>query len=200
MGDEVWYATIVGVIVLSGLSIFCILYLAKKRRTKTNDAWKQAATELGLDFTPVTRMFGKYRMSGVIGKQLSCSVWAYVGPNNQGGYTTYMNYELRFSQPLNLGLVVEQKGSILRESTAGIMGHFDKAFTAKGTDENKVKELLTPNIQSKLLEVSNVLYNLVVSDDSINSTRMRGFTRESEILVQNVKLLIQLAELIIEEI
>ena len=200
MGDEeVWYATIVGVIVLSGLSIFCILYLAKKRRTKTNDAWKQAATELGLDFTPVTRMFGKYRMSGVIGKQLSCSVWAYAGPNNQGSYTTYMNYDVRFSQPLNLGLVVKQKGSILREITAGVMGHFDKAFTVKGTDENKVKELLTPNIQSKLLEVSNVLNNLVVSDDSINSTRMRGFTRESEILVQNVKLLIQLAELIIEE-
>jgi len=198
--EEVWYATIVGVIVLSGLSIFCILYLAKKRRTKTNDAWKQAATELGLDFTPVTRMFGKYRMSGKIGKQLSCSVWAYAGPNNQGGYTTYMNYDVRFSQPLNLGLVVKQKGSILREFTAGIMGHFDKAFTVKGTDENKVKELLTPNIQSKILEVSNVLNNLVVSDDSINSTRMRGFIRESEILVQNVKLLTQLAELIIEEI
>ena len=98
MGDEeVWYATIVGVIVLSGLSIFCILYLAKKRRTKTNDAWKQAATELGLDFTPVTRMFGKYRMSGVIGKQLSCSVWAYAGPNNQGSYTTYMNYDVWLS-------------------------------------------------------------------------------------------------------
>ena len=91
MGDEVWYATIVGVIVLSGLSIFYILYLAKMRRTKTNAAWKQAATELGLDFTPVTRIFGKYRMSGVIGKQLSCSVWAYTKPNNQGGYATVMN-------------------------------------------------------------------------------------------------------------
>jgi len=52
------------------------------RRTKTNAAWKQAATELGLDFAPVTRLFGKYRMSGVIGKQLSCSVWAYTKPNN----------------------------------------------------------------------------------------------------------------------
>ena len=62
---------------------------------------------------------------------------------------------------------------------------------------NKVKELLTPNIQSKLLEVNNVLKKVVVSDDSINSTRVRGFIRKSEILVQNVKLLIQLAELII---
>ena len=162
MGDDVWYATIVGVIVLSGLSIFYILYLAKIRRTKTNAAWKQAATELGLDFTPVTRIFGKYRMSGVIGKQLSCSVWAYTEPNGQGGYTTFMNYDVRFPQRLN-----------------------------------KVNELLTPNIQSKLLEVSDVLQNLGVSDDSVNSTRMRGFIRESEILVQNVKLLIQLAELII---
>ena len=147
MGDEVWYATIVGVIVLSGLSIFYILYLAKMRRTKTNAAWKQAATELGLDFTPVTRIFGKYGMSGVIGKQLSCSVWAYT---------------VRFPQRLN-----------------------------------KVKELLTPNIQSKLLEVNNVLKKVVVSDDSINSTRVSGFIRKSEILIQNVKLLIQLAELII---
>jgi hypothetical protein len=38
---------------------------------------------------------------------------------------------------------------------------------------------------------------VVVSDDSINSTRVSGFIRKSEILIQNVKLLIQLAELII---
>ncbi len=204
MGDEVWYATIVGVIVLSGLSIFYILYLAKMRRTKTNAAWKQAATELGLDFTPVTRIFGKYRMSGVIGKQLSCSVWAYTEPNGQSS-TTYMNYDVRFSQPLNLGLVVKREGSILGKITKFADKQyihtnnpvFDKEFTVNGTDEYKVKELLTPQIQSKLLEVSNVLKNLVVSDVSINSTRMSGFIRKSEILVQNVKLLIQLAELIV---
>jgi hypothetical protein len=203
MGDVVWYATIVGVIVLSGLSIFYILYLAKMRRMKTNAAWKQAATELGLDFTPVTRMFGKYRMSGVIGKQLSCSVWAYTEPNGQSS-TTYMNYDVKFSHPLNFGLVVKREGSILGKITKFADKQyihtnnpvFDKEFTVNGTDEYKVKELLTPNIQSKLLEVSNVLKNLVVSDDSVNSTRMRGFIRESEILVQNVKLLIQLAELI----
>ena len=62
---------------------------------------------------------------------------------------------------------------------------------------NKVKELLTPNIQSKLLEVNNVLKKVVVSDDSVNCIGMHGFIRKSEILVQNVKLLIQLAELII---
>ena len=101
-------------------------------------------------------------MSGVIGKQLSCSVWAYTEPNGQGGYTTFMNYDVRFPQRLN-----------------------------------KVNELLTPNIQSKLLEVNNVLKKVVVSDDSINSTRVSGFIRKSEILIQNVKLLIQLAELII---
>ena len=205
MGDEVWYATIVGVILLSGLCIFSILYLAKMRRTKTNAAWKQAATELGLDFTPVTRMFGKYRMSGVIGKQLSCSVWAYTKPNGQGGYTTFMNYDVRFSQPLNLGLVVKREGSILGKITKFADKQdihtdnpvFDKEFTVKGTDEYKVKELLTPNIQSKLLEVNNVLKKVVVSDDSVNSIGMHGFIRKSEILVQNVKLLIQLAELII---
>jgi hypothetical protein len=38
---------------------------------------------------------------------------------------------------------------------------------------------------------------LEVSGDSIKATRVRGFIRKSEILVQNVKLLIQLAELII---
>jgi len=53
MGNEVLVFR-VGVIVLSGLIIFSILYLAKMRRTKTNAAWEQAATELGLDFTPAT--------------------------------------------------------------------------------------------------------------------------------------------------
>ena len=203
MGDVVWYATIVGVIVLSGLCIFSILYLAKMRRTKTNDAWKQAATELGFNFTP-PGIFGKYTMSGVIGQQLSCTVWAHT--ESQGNRsTTYMNYDVRFSQPLNLGLVVKREGAILGK-IAKLSGKqdiqtnnhaFDKAFTIKGTDEYKVKEFLTPHIQSKLLEARNMLKNLEVSDDSISSTRMRGFTRESEILVQNVKLMIQLAELII---
>ena len=203
MGDEVWYATIVGVIVLSGLIIFSILYLAKMRRTKTNDAWKQAATELGFNFTP-PGIFGKYTMSGVIGQQLSCTVWAHT--ESQGNRsTTYMNYDVRFSQPLNLGLVVKREGAILGK-IAKLSGKqdiqtnnhaFDKAFTIKGTDEYKVKEFLTPHIQSKLLEARNVLNNLVVSDDSVKVTRMRGFIRKSEILVQNVKLLIKLAELII---
>ena len=202
MGDEVWYATIVGVIVLSGLCIFSILYLVKMRRTKTNDAWKQAATELGFNFTP-PGIFGKYTMSGVIGQQLSCTVWAHT--ESQGNRsTTYMNYDVRFSQPLNLGLVVKREGAILGK-IAKLSGKqdiqtnnhaFDKAFTIKGTDEYKVNEFLTPHIQSKLLEARNVLNNLVVSDDSVKVTRMRGFIRKSEILVQNVKLLIQLAELI----
>ena len=202
MGDEVWYATIVGVIVLSGLIIFSIFYLAKMRRTKTNDAWKQAATELGFNFTP-PGIFGKYTMSGVIGQQLSCTVWAHTEPQGNRS-TTYMNYDVRFSQPLNLGLVVKREGAILGK-IAKLSGKqdiqtnnhaFDKAFTIKGTDEYKVNEFLTPHIQSKLLEARNVLNNLVVSDDSVKVTRMRGFIRKSEILVQNVKLLIQLAELI----
>ena len=202
MGDEVWYATIVGVIVLSGLCIFSILYLAKMRRTKTNDAWKQAATELGFNFTP-PGIFGKYTMSGMIGQQLSCTVWAHTEPQGKSS-TTYMNYDVRFSQPLNLGLVVKREGAILGK-IAKLSGKqdiqtnnhaFDKAFTIKGTDEYKVNEFLTPHIQSKLLEARNVLNNLVVSDDSVKVTRMRGFIRKSEILVQNVKLLIQLAELI----
>jgi hypothetical protein len=202
MGDEVWYATIVGVIVLSGLCIFSILYLAKMRRTKTNDAWKQAATELGFNFTP-PGIFGKYTMSGMIGQQLSCTVWAHTEPQGKSS-TTYMNYDVRFSQPLNLGLVVKREGAILGK-IAKLSGKqdiqtnnhaFDMAFTIKGTDEYKVKEFLTPHIQSKLLEARNVLNNMVVSDDSVKVTRMRGFIRKSEILVQNVKLLIQLAELI----
>ncbi len=202
MGEEIWFAIIVGVIVLSGLIIFSIFYLAKMRRAKTNAAWEQAATELGINFTP-PGIFGKFTMSGMIGQQLSCTVWAHTEPQGQSS-TTYMNYDVRFSQPLNLGLVVKREGAILGK-IAKLSGKqdiqtnnhaFDMAFTIKGTDEYKVKEFLTPHIQSKLLEARNVLNNLVVSDDSVKVTRMRGFIRKPEILVQNVKLLIQLAELI----
>jgi len=192
----------VGVIVLCGLFFLSIYLIAKMRRTKTNDAWKQAATELGFNFTP-PGIFGKYTMSGMIGQQLSCTVWAHTEPQGKSS-TTYMNYDVRFSQLLNLGLVVKREGAILGK-IAKLSGKqdihtnnhaFDRAFTIKGTDEYKVKEFLTPHIQSKLLEARNVLKNLEVSDDSVNSTRMRGFIRKPEILVQNVKLLIQLAELI----
>ena len=211
MGEEVRLIFTVGVVVLVVLISVFIYLIAKTRRTKTIAAWTQAATELGFNFTP-PGTFGKYTMSGMIG-QLSCSVWAHTESHGKHS-TTYMNYDVTFSQPLNLGLVVKREGAILGKITTGLMGRgstgpagkqdihtdnpvFDEGFTVQGTDEYKVKELLTPNVQSKLLEVSNVLQNLGVSDDSVNSTRMRGFIRESEILVQNVKLLIQLAELII---
>jgi hypothetical protein len=55
----------------------------------------------------------------------------------------------------------------------------------------------SPHFQSKLLEVNNVLKKVEVSGDSVKATRVRGFIRKTEILVQNVRLLIQLAELII---
>ena len=192
MGEEVQFIFTVGVVVLVVLISVFIYFIAKTHRTKTIAAWEQAATELGLNFTP-PGTFGKYTMSGMIGQQLSCSVWAHTESQGERS-TTYMNYDVSFSQPLNLGLVVKREGAILGK-IAKLSGKqdihtnnhaFDSAFTIKGDDEYKVKEFLTPHIQSKLLEARNVLKNLVVSDDSISSTRMRGFTRESEILVQNV--------------
>ena len=67
------------------------------------------------------------------------------------------------------------------------------------TEGGPLHELVSnsPHFQSKLLEVNNVLKKVEVSGDSVKATRVRGFIRKSEILVQNVRLLIQLAELII---
>ena len=203
MGEEVRLIFIVGVVVLIVLISVFIYLIAKTYRRKTIAAWTQAATELGFNFTP-PGTFGKYTMSGMIGQQLSCSVWAHTEKHGESS-STYMNYDVRFSQPLNLGLVVKREGVILGK-IAKLAGKqdihtnnhaFDRAFTVKGDDEYKVKEFLTPHIQSKLLEARNILKNLEVSDFSVNSTRMRGFIRKPEILVQNVKLLVQLAELII---
>ena len=202
MGEEVRLIFIVGVVVLVVLISVFIYLIAKTHRTKTIAAWTQAATELGFNFTP-PGTFGKYTMSGMIG-QLSCSVWAHTEKHGESS-ATYMNYDVSFSQPLNLGLVVKREGAILGK-IAKLAGKqdihtnnhaFDSAFTIKGADEYKVKEFLTPHIQSKLLEARNILKNLEVSDFSVKSIRMRGFIRKPEILVRNVKLLIQLAELII---
>ena len=127
MGDEVWYAAIVGVIILSGLIIFFIFYLVGGRRTKNNDAWKQAATELGFNFTP-TGTLGKYTMSGMMAdglKQLSCTVWAHTEQHGQSSIT-YMNYDVSFSQPLNLGLVVKREGAILGKTQSCLV---NKIFT-----------------------------------------------------------------------
>jgi len=162
MGDEVWDAVgSVLILVAIGLIIFFIFNLARGRRKKNNDAWKQAATELGFNFTP-TGTLGKYTMSGVIAdglRQLSCTVWAHTEHYGQT-HITFMNYEVSFSPSVEL-----------------------------------VSN--SPHFQSKLLEANNVLKKVEVSGDSVKATRVRGFIRKSEILVQNVKLLIQLAELII---
>ena len=156
MGDEVWDAVgSVLILVAIGLIIFFIFNLARGRRKKNNDAWKQAATELGFNFTP-TGTLGKYTMSGVIAdglRQLSCTVWAHTEHYGQT-HITFMNYEVSFSPSVEL-----------------------------------VSN--SPHFQSKLLEANNVLKKVEVSGDSVKATRVRGFIRKSEILVQNVKLLIQ---------
>lgn len=164
MGDEVWSAVgSVLTLVAIGLIIFFIFNLAKGRRKKNNDAWEQAATELGFNFTP-TGTLGKFTMSGVITdglKQLSCTVWAHTEHYGQT-HITFMNYDVSFSPSVDL-----------------------------------VSKSNSPHFQSKLLEANNVLKKVEVSDNSIKATRVRGFIRKSEILVQNIRLLIQLAELII---
>ena len=160
MGEEVRLIFTVGVVVLVVLISVFIYLIVKTHRTKTIAAWEQAATELGFNFTP-PGTFGKYTMSGMIGQQLSCSVWAHTEHYGQT-HITFMNYEVSFSPSVEL-----------------------------------VSNSNSPHFQSKLLEANNVLKKVEVSGDSIKATRVRGFIRQSEILVQNVKLLIQLAELII---
>ena len=120
-----------------------------------------------------------------------------------GGWET--EFEARFPQSLNVGLrLLPQRGvfSAIGDffGTQDIeVGHtgFDAAFKVKGQPEDKVRELLSGDVASRIFALNNVASELVVGDEGVRAVAA-GLMDDTPSLVKSLGVVDALASAISE--
>ena len=192
--------------ILYGIAFFVVILgiaiLAHRIRVaRTNRGWQEAATRLGLNFTPPS-FWSDYQMGGMTegGQCLVYTNKEYHGSHDNRSSTTYTNFEVRFPQSLNLGLNLSHAGIFSGLATmmgsqdiqVGYDAEFDKEFTVKGRDENKIREFLTPERKQQIVIAHRSMKKLNVGDESVSWTT-KGVIRDSDSIVVYVTQLTDLA-------
>ena len=196
--------------ILYGIAFIIIIFsfyflLNRISVARTTRGWQEAANRLGLNFTPPS-FLSEYQMSGMTeGGQ--CRVFTHkVSRGGDGGSTMYTNFEIRFPQPLNLGLNVSHAGMFSglakmmgsQDIQVGYDAEFDKEFTVKGHDENKIREFLTSERKQKIVTAHQSMKKINIDDVSVSWTT-KGAIGDSDSIVGHVRQLTDLAAALASE-
>ncbi len=163
-----------------------VIPLAIAHEKKTRENWRQVAESLGLTFRGQGLMQSK-RIEGRLGNS---HVTLHTYRRRQGKNSTiYTRFQLRYPQPLGIGLKMTRQGFFshltkllgAQDIEVGEDG-FDRLAVIKGTNEQRVREFLTP---ARRIRIERLLRNypeIVISDDSITLDR-HGVIRNPQVLV-----------------
>lgn len=180
-----------------------IIFAVRILRARTNRSWQEAAIQLGLNFTPQQLFWKPYVMSGTLEGGYYCRVHTFsermtgfhsqVGSDNGPTSETFTQLEVRFPQPLNIGLSLRPATFIggmaaflgIEDMEVGGDPDFDKAFTVEGTDEREIKKFLTAERKEKIMAAYQSLHMFEIDDVSI-SIKSGDVMRDKETIVHIV--------------
>ena len=195
--------------ILYGIAFIIIIFsfyflLNRISVARTTRGWQEAANQLGFDFTPPD-FWSEYQMSGMT-EGGRCRVYTHQSHGSDDGNTHYTNFEVLFAQPLNLGLHLSHAGMFSglakmmgsQDIQVGYDAEFDKEFTVKGHDENKIREFLTSERKQKIVTAHQSMKKINIDDVSVSWTT-KGAIGDSDSIIGYVRQLTDLAAALASE-
>jgi hypothetical protein len=180
------------------LLIVVIGFFAWKSHQRTVEAWRQAASELGIAVS-VGSGLSRPVLSGTIGgRPVKIDTYTQRSGNSS---TTYTRYRVGYP-PLGIDLKLAREGAFsaitklfgAQDVTVGD-DLFDEAFTVKTSDLGKLRRLLTPSVRSGLLRLLASYGSAVITDDHLQITKAR-FESKSEVLKSTAQRMVAMARLL----
>jgi len=180
-GMEVLFvvALVVGVAIL-------ILKGIQAHRKQVTEAWDQAATQLGMRFTPGTFI----RSKSIEGRLHDNRVRVDTFTRSSGKHsTTFTRYRIDFPRALGLGLNLKEQGFI--SGVAAFFGsqdietgdpQFDPRVVVKGADPRHIARFLTPARRLRIVRLFQNHPGCEIKDHAIEWSRRGGVTETAQLV------------------
>lgn len=174
--------------VIPVFAFFVILAIASRQK-KINQAWQEAASQLGLQLRPAA-MFSARQIFGVYdGYPVIVDTWSTGGKNSK----TYTRYCVQFPEPLGLGLKLTRQHFF--SGVAKLFGAqdievgdntFDDTVVVKGFDVGQVTAFLTPSRRLRIARLLTAHHACEIGDEGLHWSA-RGVESNTAALVANVR-------------
>lgn len=179
------------------LIISTVIFILIILRARTNRNWQEAATELGLNFTPSNLLWLPYEMNGTLDGGYYCRVHTWrehrSGGSSSGSNAPVTGVEVRFLESLRMGFNLSPCTGIkwfdslmgVDDTEVGGDPDFDQMFAISSTDDMKLKRFLTAERKEILKAATTEMPYFEITDSGI-STEANEMIRDKESIVHIV--------------
>ena len=179
------------------LIISTVIFILIILRARTNRNWQEAATELGLNFTPSNLLWLPYEMNGTLDGGYYCRVHTWrehrSGGSSSGSNAPVTGVEVRFLESLRMGFNLSPCTGIkwldslmgVDDTEVGGDPDFDQMFAISSTDDMKLKRFLTAERKEILKAATTEMPYFEITDSGI-STEAHEMIRDKESIVHIV--------------
>jgi hypothetical protein len=164
------------------LIISTVIFILIILRARTNRNWQEAATELGLNFTPSNLFWLPYEMNGTLDGGYYCRVHTWRehrsgGSGSSGSNAPVTGVEVRFLESLRMGFNLSPSTGIkwfdslmgVDDTEVGGDPDFDQMFAISSTDDMKLKRFLTAERKEILKAATTEMPYFEISDSGIST-------------------------------